>query len=93
MTDVGYSRFLFYFGLLGLLAFSSVILMSSYICMNRLNKYKMMFVLYAVLNFIIWFKVSTDIFLVFAIFLCISPEEQQQAEQMQHERLSVKPNI
>ena len=92
MTDVGYSRFLFYFGLLGLLAFSSVILMSSYICMNRLNKYKMMFVLYAVLNFIIWFKVSTDIFLVFAIFLCISPEEQQQADQMDKERLSVKAN-
>ena len=85
MTDVGYSRFLFYFGLLGLLSFSSIILMSSYICMNRLKKYKRMFVFYAILNFIIWFKVSTDIFLVFAIFLCITARDLEEAEQMESE--------
>ena len=87
MTDVGYSRFLFYFGLLGLLSFSSIILMSSYICMNRLKKYKRMFVFYAILNFIIWFKVSTDIFLVFAIFLCISPEEQEEADKIDGDKM------
>lgn len=85
MTDVGYSRFLFYFGLLGLLSFSSIILMSSYICMNRLKKYKRMFVFYAILNFIIWFKVSTDIFLVFAIFLCITAGDLEEAELMESE--------
>lgn len=87
MTDVGYSRFLFYFGLLGLLSFSSIILISSYICMNRLKKYKRMFVFYAILNFIIWFKVSTDIFLVFAIFLCISPEEQEEADKIDEDKM------
>lgn len=32
-------------------------------------------------NYIGWFKVSTDIFLVFAIFLCVSLEEEKEAEE------------
>ena len=40
---------------------------------------------YAILNFIIWFKVSTDIFLVFAIFLCITAGDLEEAELMESE--------
>lgn len=33
------------------------------------------------MNFAVWFKVSSDIFLVFALFLCIGEEDNRMAEQ------------
>lgn len=80
-SDVGYSRFLFYFGLTGLLAFSFFIIKACTVCMRRFTAIKYMFFVLMVLNFIYWVKVSTDIFLVFALFLCISKEENKEYEE------------
>lgn len=74
-SDVGYSRFLFYFGLAGLTAFSVFMMKTCQVCMKRFGDYKLMFLILLAVNFIVWLKVSTDIFLVFAPFLCISQEE------------------
>lgn len=74
-SDVGYSRFLFYFGLAGLTAFSVFMMKTCQVCMKRFGDYKLMFLIFLAINFIVWLKVSTDIFLVFAPFLCISQEE------------------
>lgn len=79
-SDVGYSRFLFYFGLTGLLAFSLFIFKAYRICAHRFNTMKYMFLVLLVLNFIYWLKVSTDMFLVFALFLCVSQEENEEYE-------------
>lgn len=80
-SDVGYSRFLFYFGLFGLLAFSFFIIKSGMVCVRRFNAIKYMFIVLLALNFIYWVKVSTDIFLVFALFLCISQSENEEYEK------------
>ena len=45
------------------------------VCVKRFWNYRYLFLLILALNFIVWLKVSTDIFLVFAPFLCISKEE------------------
>ena len=74
-SDVGYSRFLFYFGLTGLIAFSVFMMKTCQACMKRFEDYKLMFLILLAVNFIVWLKVSTDIFLVFAPFLCISQKE------------------
>lgn len=74
-TDIGYLRFLFYFGLIGLTAFVAFFIVCSKVCMNRLPNYKMLFFLFLLINLIGWIKVSTDIFLVFALFLCLKAEE------------------
>lgn len=79
-SDVGYSRFLFYFGLTGLLAFSFFMLKSCLVCVRRFKTMKYMFLVMLILNFIVWLKVSTDIFLVFALFLCIGQEENEEYE-------------
>lgn len=79
-TDVGYLRFIFYSGLVGLIAMSSFILKAGLICIRKFQEYKFLFVMLLVVNFIVWFKVSTDIFLVFALFLMISPEENEAYE-------------
>ncbi len=77
-TDVGYLRFIFYFGLIGLIAFSTFIIYSAQTCMKNLFCYKAMFVLLLLSNFVIWLKVSTDIFLVFAIFICVANMQKEQ---------------
>lgn len=74
-TDVGYLRFIYYFGLLGLVAFIIYFFKVAQVCVKHFPAYKIMFVLILIINYIVWFKVSTDIFVVFAPFLCISKEE------------------
>lgn len=70
-TDSGYSRFLFYFGLIGLLMFSAFFVNIVRICSKTLICYKYMFWGILLVNFIVWIKVSTDIYVTLAPFLCL----------------------
>lgn len=85
-TDVGYLRFIFYFGIFGLLAFISFFISITQGCMKKFPAQSLLFLFFLAVNMAGWFKVSTDIFLVFAPFLLISREENEAAE----ERLRVK---
>ena len=80
-TDVGYLRFIFYFGLIGLSFFLMFFGKATQICMRRFKGYGLLFLLILSVNLIGWIKVSTDIFLVFALFLCIDSNENAQAEE------------
>lgn len=77
-TDVGYLRFIFYFGLMGLIVFSLFMCKVAKVCMNRFTSYRSLFFMILLLNFAVWFKVSSDIFLVFALFLCVTEEQQSE---------------
>lgn len=77
-TDVGYLRFIFYFGLSGLIAFSTLIYYAYRICAQKFPIYKNLFLLFLLINFIVWFKVATDIFLVFALFITMESEEEEE---------------
>ena len=79
-TDVGYLRFIFYFGVIGLSFFLMFFGKATQICMRRFKGYELLFLLILSVNLIGWIKVSTDIFLVFALFLCLSEEENQKSE-------------
>lgn len=79
-SDVGYIRFIFYFGMLGLIAFSIFIIMSGKLCMNLSRRFRLMFFLAVCINFIVWFKVATDLFLFFAPFLWITMQIEKNAE-------------
>lgn len=81
-TDVGYLRFIFYFGLLGLLAFIAFFIKTCHLCFIKFPRWKPMFILFLLLNFIIWFKVATDIFLVFALFLIATEEKHIEIYKM-----------
>lgn len=70
-TDVGYLRFILYFGVFGLFAFMFFFCYARFLCTSRHPEFKHMFLLFLLTNFIVWFKVATDIFLVFALFLCL----------------------
>ena len=74
-TDVGYLRFIFYFGLIGLGLFIYFFWRVAQVCVQRFRGYALLFLMILAVNMIGWFKVSTDIFLVFALFLCVPEEE------------------
>ena len=79
-TDVGYLRFIFYFGLIGLTFFLVFFGKVTQVCMRRFKRYGLLFLLILSVNLIGWVKVSTDVFLVFALFLCLSEEDNQNSE-------------
>lgn len=81
-TDVGYSRFLFYFGLMGLITFSLFFVKVCQVCASKLKPYRDMFIIFLLINFIVWLKVSTDIFLVFAPFLCLAASANEEDKKL-----------
>lgn len=76
-TDIGYLRFIFYFGVIGTAAFMFYMYRVSSICSARFPGYKVMFMFLLLANYIIWCKVATDIFFVFALFLMVSKDEYE----------------
>lgn len=73
-TDVGYARFIFYCGLIGLFLFAFFFFQ---LCMGLSQKYSrdsMLFWVLLLLEYVIWIKVSTDIFLIFAFLSCASSD-------------------
>lgn len=76
-TDIGYLRYIFYFGLIGLITFSIFFIKICRIVCRKLTAFKWMFIIVLAVNFIQWFKVSTDLFVVFAPFLCLSFQEDE----------------
>lgn len=76
-TDAGYSRFIFYFGLMGLSVFSLFFISVCKECMSRFSACKLLFLAILAFNFTVWIKVSTDLFVVFAPFLCLNISEKK----------------
>ncbi len=82
-TDIGYLRFIFYFGIVGLLTFSFFFVSVARECMATLSEYKPLILFVLILGFVVWLKVATDVFLVFAILLCIG-NMQDETPQLEN---------
>lgn len=80
-TDVGYLRFIYYFGVFGLFTIILFIIYAAKICISKFPTYKLMFVFILLINFIVWFKVSTDLLVIFAFFLSISQNDNEEYER------------
>ena len=70
-TDVGYLRFIFYFGLVGLVIYSLYIIYAGKVCLRMHPGNKLLFIALTGLNFVIWFKVATDCFFILCLFVCL----------------------
>lgn len=79
-TDIGYLRFIFYFGLLGTIAFFTFMFKVALVCIRRFPKWTVMFGLILMLNYLVWFKVASDLFSILAIYLCVQQDENEMAE-------------
>ena len=80
-TDVGYCRFLFYFGILGTLAFAYFMFYAAKLCAGKFLNYRMMFVLILLLNYVVWLKVASDLFSVLALFLCVASNDVEEQDE------------
>ena len=78
-TDIGYLRYIFYFGLIGLITFSIFFIKACEMLIRKFPAFKWMFIIVLAVNFIQWFKVSTDLFVVFAPFLCLAFQESEDS--------------
>ena len=81
-TDIGYLRFIFYGGIPCLLAMAAFIWKSGRIGMRKYQDYSMLFWLLLAVNFTVWLKVSTDIFLAIALFLVMKQEDAKTHEDL-----------
>ena len=87
-TDIGYLRFIFYFGIIGLIAISLVMVYAAFLCADTNPEYKAIFWMVCLANFVVWMKVSTDLFLFFCLFIC-APIVQQALHPEENEGTSV----
>lgn len=82
-TDIGYLRFIFYFGIAGLVWIIALLVYSTYVCCKYFKEYTWLFVMALLVGLVVWAKVSTDVFLFFALFLCAAfLQETQEAIQV-----------
>ena len=73
-TDIGYCRFIFYFGIIGLAIFCVHFINCAKQCSKNIPQCRMLFWLILLINFIGWAKVSSDIFPIYALILMLEKE-------------------
>lgn len=76
-TDVGYLRLIFYCGLIGLFSFIVMLLFIVYRLSVKWPKESLMVVFLFILQSLVWIKISTDIYQIFALLLLLKPAENQ----------------
>lgn len=69
-TDIGYCRFILYCGIIGFSMFASLFIYNAYIFSRKFDNVKLLAFFMMALSFIIWLKVSTDIFQIYALLIC-----------------------
>ena len=79
-TDVGYLRFIFYFGIIGLIQMMAVLIYSTVICVRHFREESLLFILVLLTGLVIWFKVATDVFLFYALFLSAAALREEKVE-------------
>ncbi len=80
-TDVGYLRFIFYFGVPGLLCMMAVIIGSAIVCLRHFPRERWLFLMALLVGLTVWLKVSTDIFCFFALFLSAAALQEEDPEE------------
>jgi hypothetical protein len=74
-TDIGYCRFVLYCGLIGFSSFALFFVYNAVVFARKVREYRWIFLLLMALSFIVWLKVATDIFIIYALFYCLKERE------------------
>lgn len=80
-TDVGYLRFIFYFGLIGLAVFTIFLIKCCKTAIEVLPEHSILFIFCLICGFAVWLKVATDVFFIFALFICVGNMQEASPEQ------------
>ena len=74
-TDIGYCNFIFYCGIIGLVLFSAFFVYCHWVQNQKFANFRIAALLLIALTFIVWVKVTTDIFFIDALLFCIAADE------------------
>lgn len=77
-TDIGYLRFIFYFGIIGLMLMMLVPIQMTVSCSRKIPEHKWLFIMLLFVTFVGWLKVSSDIIMVYAPFLILAYEAENK---------------
>ena len=80
-TDIGYCNFIFYCGIVGLVLFSIFFLYCHWSQIRKFNNFQIAALMLTALTFIVWVKVSTDIFFIDALLFCIAGDEWEDTPE------------
>lgn len=79
-TDIGYCNFTFYCGLIGL-AFFSLFFIYVHLVQNRkFHHFWLVSLMLVAITFIVWCKVTTDIFYLDALLFCIAADSDEEED-------------
>ena len=90
-SDIGYCRFIFYSGLIGITVFGLYFIYNAVYFSIRYPRYRYIFLLMIVVTFVIWTKVATDIFQLYALFYAFTDEEELYASLDEEEPKELDP--
>lgn len=91
-TDIGYCRFILYCGLVGFSIFSIFFIYNAIAVSKRFEGTGLLALMLLALTFIIWIKVSTDIFQIYAILFCLDAygiEDLETDSEEEHALLDI----
>ena len=78
-SDIGYCRFIFYYCLIWIKVFGLYFVYNAIYFAIRYPRYRYIFLLMIVVTFVVWSKVATDIFQLYALFYTFTDEEELYA--------------
>ena len=77
-TDIGYCNFTFYCGLIGLTIFSLFFIYVHLVQNRKFHHFWLVSLMLVALTFIVWCKVTTDIFYIDALLFCIAADSDEE---------------
>ena len=78
-TDMGYIRFTFYCGIIGLVIFLVYFICCTYVLCKRERGLKLFFFCLFVIQLIVWIKIPTDIFCFYALILLLDVQNSKES--------------
>lgn len=80
-TDIGYCNFTLYCGLVGMVIFSIFFLYCHFSMVSKYREFGIVACLLTALTFIVWIKVTTDIFFIDALLFCAVGDYEDVPEE------------
>lgn len=90
-SDIGYCRFVSYSGLIGITVFGLFFIYNAIHFSIRYPRYRYIFLLMIVVTFVVWTKVATDIFQLYALFYAFTDEDELYASDEEEEPKELDP--
>ena len=91
-TDIGYCNFILYCGIVGLLIFSVFFIYCHWVQVHKFVNFHLAAILLITLTFIVWAKVTTDIFFIDAMLFCIAGDTLTE-EEMTEDETAMEPEL